>query len=153
MKIAIDYDHAGYSLKKVLIDELKSNGCQIEDLAPHEPDPSDDYPDVAQRACKAVLSGRCERAVLVCGSGIGVSIAANKFPGIRAGCCHDIYSAHQGVEHDDMNVICLGARIIGEELAREIVRAFANACFKHEDRFVRRLDKVKDIEHRFMREK
>src|SRR5213592_4008133 len=107
-------------------------------LGTHDRSKPDDYPDYAASVAEEVVSGRCERGLLICGSGVGVSVAANKFPGIRAAMCHDHYSAHQAVEHDDMNVLCIGARVIGEALARELVRAFADACFSGEDRHVRR---------------
>ena len=117
MKVGIAADHAGYALKQDLIPSLRSLGHTVEDLGTHSTEPVD-YPDIAARVARAVLSGAVERGVLICGSGVGASVAANKFPGIRAGLCHDSYSAHQGVEHDDMNVLVLGARVIGVELAR-----------------------------------
>ena len=150
MKIAVAGDHAGYSLKQVVAADLKAAGHQVSDLGTQDPSRPDDYPDFAELACEAVRSGAAERAVVVCGSGVGVTVAANKFPGIRAGLCHDHYSAHQGVEHDDMNVLCLGARIIGEEVGREIVRAFVAAKYTGEERHARRLNKVKAIEARFL---
>ena len=145
MMIAIAADHAGYALKQELIPSLRTLGHEVEDLGTHSAEPVD-YPDVAQRVASAVLSGAVERGVLICGSGVGASVAANKLPGIRAGLCHDTYSAHQGVEHDDMNVLVLGARVIGPELARELVGAFLQARFSHEERHERRLDKVKALE-------
>jgi len=151
MKIVVAADHAGYPLKRIIISDLKEAGHQVTDLGTHDPGKPDDYPDFAESACGAIRDGKAERAVIVCGSGVGVTVAANKFPGIRAGLCHDHYSAHQGVEHDDMNVLCLGARIIGQEPAREIVRAFAGAAFTGEERHARRLAKVKSFESRFMR--
>jgi ribose 5-phosphate isomerase B len=144
MKVGIAADHAGYSLKQDLIPSLRSLGA-IEDLGTHGPEPVD-YPDVAAVLARAVLSGAVERGVLICGSGVGASVAANKLPGIRAGLCHDTYSAHQGVEHDDMNVLVLGARVIGIELARELVRAFLEARFTHEERHERRLAKITTLE-------
>ena len=145
MKVAIAADHAGYALKQELIPSLHALGHQVEDLGTHGPEPVD-YPDVAMWLARAVLSGVVERGVLICGSGVGASVAANKLPGIRAGLCHDTYSAHQGVEHDDMNILVLGARVIGTELARELVRVFLEARFTHEERHERRLDKIQALE-------
>ncbi len=146
MKIAIGCDHGGYPLKAELIDVLKKIGHEPIDLGAYTIDPKDDYPDFALAVGKAVQAGQADRGIVLCGSGVGACVAANKMKGIRAGLCHDTYSAHQGVEHDDMNVVCLGARIIGGELAREIVVAFANAKFSGEERHQRRLDKVLKIE-------
>jgi ribose 5-phosphate isomerase B len=150
MKIAVAADHAGYVLKQTVVDDIRAAGHEVLDLGTHDPTQPDDYPDFARLACEAVRHGQVQHAVVVCGSGVGVSVAANKFPGIRAGTCHDHYSAHQGVEHDDMNVLCLGARIIGPELAREIVQAFLAATFSGEERHVRRLAKVREIEAQFL---
>lgn len=150
MKLAVAADHAGYPLKQIVIDDLLAGGHEVTDLGTHDPEKADDYPDFAQLACEVVRRGDAQRAVVVCGSGVGVTVAANKFPGIRAGLCHDHYSAHQGVEHDDMNVLCLGARIIGQEAAREIVQAFVGAEFTGEERHARRLAKVRQIEARFL---
>lgn len=146
MKIAIGTDHGGYPLKAEIIQTLKQAGHDPIDLGAYSIDPADDYPDFALAVGQAVQSNRAERGIVVCGSGVGACVAANKLKGIRAGICHDTYSAHQGVEHDDMNVLCLGARIIGDELAREIVLAFANAHFSGEERHLRRLNKVLKIE-------
>ncbi len=151
MKIAIGGDHAGFGLKERIAGDLRADGHQVTDLGACDATPSD-YPDFAELVCDAVRGGQAERGVLVCGSGVGVCVAANKFPGIRAGLCHDHYSAHQGVEHDDMNVICLGARIVGEEPAREIVRTFLAARYTGEERHARRLGKVLAIERRFLKE-
>ena len=151
MKIAIAADHAGYPLKQVIVSDLRAAGHDITDLGTHDPHQPDDYPDFARLACEAIRHGNAERAVVVCGSGVGVTIVANKFPGIRAGLCHDYYSAHQGVEHDDMNVLCLGARIIGQEVAREIVQAFLTAHYTGEERHARRLQKVQAIEREFLK--
>jgi ribose 5-phosphate isomerase B len=151
MKIAVAADHAGYPLKHIVVADLQAAGHEVLDLGTHDPEQPDDYPDFAWLACEAVRSGQAQRAVVVCGSGVGVTVAANKFPGIRAGLCHDHYSAHQGVEHDDMNVLCLGARIIGQEAAREIIQAFIAAEFTGEERHVRRLGKVRQIEARFLK--
>ena len=146
MRIAIAADHAGIPLKESLVQWLERAGHQVVDVGAHELDPSDDYPDFARAAATAVVSGRADRGILVCGSGVGACVAANKVPGIRAGMCHDTYSAHQGVEHDDMNLLCLGARIVGVELAQELVRAFVQAQFTGEARHLRRLEKIKAME-------
>ena len=146
MKIAIASDHAGYPLKAALLPYLKKLGHEALDLGTDSPDKSVDYPDFAAAAGRAVVSGRAERGIVVCGSGVGACVAANKLKGVRAGLCHDTYSAHQGVEHDDINVLCLGARIIGEALAFEITAAFVNARFSKEERHSRRLKKVTDLE-------
>jgi ribose 5-phosphate isomerase B len=145
MKVAIAGDHAGFSLKKWLVQELSKEGLQITDLGAFDETPSD-YPDFARSLGKAVTSGQAERGILVCGSGIGACVAANKIKGIRAGLAHDAYSGHQGVEHDDMNVLCLGSRVIGPAPALEIARAFLAAKFTNEERHARRLKKVLDIE-------
>jgi ribose 5-phosphate isomerase B len=145
MIVAIAADHAGFALKQEIVPDLRSHGHEVQDLGTHSPEPVD-YPDVAEWVARAVLSGLVERGVLICGSGVGASVAANKFPGIRAGLCHDTYSAHQGVEHDDMNVLVLGARVIGLELALELVRTFLAARFTHEERHERRLAKIKALE-------
>jgi ribose 5-phosphate isomerase B len=149
VRVAVAADHAGYALKQELIPSLRSLGHEVEDLGTHRPEPVD-YPDVAARVAQAVLSGAVERGVLICGSGVGASVAANKVPGIRAGLCHDTYSAHQGVEHDDMNVLVLGARVIGLELARELVQAYLKASFTHEERHQRRLAKIRSLEQKVL---
>ena len=146
MKIALASDHAGYQLKEALLAHLKKMGHETADLGTDSPDRPVDYPDFAAKAGRAVLSGAAERAIVVCGSGVGACIAANKMKGIRAGLCHDTYSAHQGVEYDDMNVLCLGSRIIGPAPALEIADAFAGAKFSKEERHQRRLDKVLKLE-------
>jgi len=146
MKIAIAADHGGYSLKADLVDALKQAGHDVNDLGAHTYLAGDDYPDYALLVGQAVQTGSAERGIVLCGSGVGACVAANKMKGIRAGLCHDTYSAHQGVEHDDMNVLCLGARIIGVELAREIVLAFVGAQFNTAEKFQRRLQKVLSIE-------
>jgi ribose 5-phosphate isomerase B len=151
MKIAVAADHAGYPLKQVIVSDLRAAGHDITDLGTHDPNQPNDYPDFARLACEAIRHGNAERAVVVCGSGVGVTIVANKFPGIRAGLCHDYYSAHQGVEHDDMNVLCLGARIIGQEVAREIVQTFLTARYTGEERHARRLQKVQAIKREFLK--
>ena len=145
MKVALGADHAGFELKQELIPSLRSLGHEVVDLGTNSTEPVD-YPDVAAVVAGAVLGGTVERGVLICGSGVGASVAANKLPGIRAGLCHDSYSAHQGVEHDDMNVLVLGARVIGVELARELVRLFLGARFTHEERHERRLAKIAALE-------
>ena len=145
MNIAVASDHAGYPLKARVIEEIRSAGHVPIDLGTGSTEPVD-YPDFARAAGEAIQQGRAERAVLLCGSGVGAAVAANKMRGIRAGVCHDTYSAHQGVEHDDMNVLTLGARIIGPELVFELVRAFLSARFTGEDRHRRRLEKVRRLE-------
>lgn len=150
MKIAIASDHAGFELKEEVCNHIVDLGHEVLDLGAYNTEPSD-YPDFAEAVGRALHDNRAERGILICGSGVGVSVAANKMPGIRAAMCHDTYSAHQGVEHDDMNVLVLGARIIGYELAYELVGAYLNAHFQSsEERFVRRLNKVKSIEARYM---
>jgi len=150
MKIAVAADHAGYGLQQIVMDDLRTAGHEALDLGTHTPEQEDDYPDFAQLVCDAVRQGSAQRAIVVCGSGVGGCMAANKFPGIRAGLCHDHYSAHQGVEHDDINVLCLGARIIGQEVAREIVQTFIAATFSGEARHRRRLAKIRRIEEQFL---
>ena len=147
MKIAIAADHGGFSLKADLVEVLQQAGHAVIDLGAHDYLPDDDYPDYALAVSQAIQSGQAERGIALCGSGVGTCIVANKLQGIRAGMCHDTYSAHQGVEHDDMNVLCLGARIIGVELAKEIVLAFVNARLNPGERYQRRLNKVLKIEY------
>ena len=147
MRIAIATDHAGFKLKQELVEYLEGLGHKVVDLGTNSEDPVD-YPDYAMAVGEAVLGGTAERGILVCGSGVGASVAANKLKGIRAGLCHDTYSAHQGVEHDDMNVLVLGARVIGPALANELADAFVHAKFSGEERHVRRLNKVKALEGR-----
>ncbi|WP_394822611.1 ribose 5-phosphate isomerase B [Pendulispora albinea] len=149
MKIAIAGDHAGFELKEVLAKALTAAGHDVQNLGTHDGSQPSDYPDFALSVGEAVSRGDVTRGILVCGSGVGVSVAANKIPGVRAALCHDTYSAHQGVEHDDMNVLCLGARIIGESLAKELVAAFVGASFSTEERHARRLGKVRSIEERY----
>lgn len=145
MNIAIGADHGGFQLKKDLLEYLKKLGHAVRDVGTYSGDPSD-YPDHARAVANALLDGRAARGILICGSGVGACVAANKFPGIRASICHDTFSAHQGVEDDDMNVLCLGARIVGPELAKEVVRTFLAAAFSGAERHVRRLGKVAAIE-------
>ena len=146
MSVALGADHAGYDLKSSLLPWLREQGYDVVDVGAHAMDPLDDYPDFSQAVAQAVASGRTQRGIIVCGSGVGGSIAANKVPGARASICHDTYSAGQGVEHDDMNVLCLGARVIGEVLARELVTAFLSAQFLDEEKYRRRLEKVNALE-------
>lgn len=148
MRLAIGSDHAGFDLKQTLIPFLKELGHEVEDLGTNDT-ASVDYPDYAEAVGTALRKGRAERGILICGSGIGASIAANKLPGIRAGLAHDTYSAHQGVEHDDMNVLVLGSRIIGIETARELVKTFLSAEFSHDQRHQKRLDKVIALEEKY----
>jgi ribose 5-phosphate isomerase B len=145
MKIALAADHAGFELKQVIAGALEQKGVTIIDLGTHDRLPVD-YPDFARALGASIVSGQADRGIIICGSGVGACVAANKIKGIRAGLCHDTYSAHQGVEHDDINVLCLGSRIIGPALAQEIVHAFLGAVFSYEDRHVRRLNKILDIE-------
>jgi ribose 5-phosphate isomerase B len=145
MKLAIGSDHAGHSLKNALLELLRGDGHAVSDLTPAL-DPQDDYPDAAAGVGRAVALGKAERGIVVCGSGVGASVAANKIRGVRAGLCHDTYSARQGVEHDDINVLCLGARVIGDAVARDLVRAFLGARFSGEERHARRLRKILDLE-------
>jgi ribose 5-phosphate isomerase B len=150
MKIAIASDHAGFPLKEEVRAHVAKLGHEVSDLGAYNTEPSD-YPDFALLVGKALMAGEAERGILICGSGVGVCVAANKMPGVRAGMCHDTYSAHQGVEHDQMNVLVMGARIIGAALAFECVDAYLKANFiATEPRFVRRLNKVKAIEKQYM---
>jgi ribose 5-phosphate isomerase B len=146
MRIAVGADHAGVPVNEHVIAELRRLGHDVLDLGAHDAAQADDYPDYAAAVARAVLSGDCERGLLICGSGVGVTVAANKFPGIRAGMCHDVYSAHQGVEHDAMNILCIGARVVGPELMLDLVRAFLAARFTGEERHRRRLEKIKQLE-------
>src|SRR5438045_554743 len=148
MRLAIASDHAGFELKKVILQHLKEKKWDVADLGAYDTTPSD-YPDFAVLVGDALREGRADRGILVCGSGVGVSVAANKIPGVRAGLCHDTYSAHQGVEHDDMNVLVLGARIVGVALAKELMEAFLRGVFTREERHMRRLKKVAALEERF----
>lgn len=147
MKVVIASDHGGFQYKNLLLQDIREQGHELTDLGIFNEDPSD-YPDQASLIAEAIQNGTAERGILICGSGVGVSVAANKFKGIRAGVCHDTYSAHQSVEHDDVNILCLGERVIGIELAREIILTFLAAEFSHEERHEIRLDKIKDIESR-----
>ena len=143
--IALAADHAGFELKEKIAGYLKAKGFEVMDLGTHDEEPVD-YPDFARAIGEALQQQKADRGILICGSGVGACVAANKMSTIRAGLCHDTYSAHQGVEHDDINVLCLGARVIGEELARELVSAFLAARFTGEERHVRRLAKIEAME-------
>jgi ribose 5-phosphate isomerase B len=142
VRVAVAFDHRGVKLKSRIADAIRDEGHDVLDLGVDSPEPRVDYPDVARTIGEAVLAGEAERGVLVCGSGVGASVAANKLAGIRAAVCHDVYSAHQGVEHDDMNVLCLGSEVVGAELAAELVAAFLSAQFDGGERYVRRLEKI-----------
>ncbi len=146
MRIAIGADHGGFPLNERVIEELRAAGHEIDDFGTHDGSRPDDYPDYALMVGSAVQSGACEMGIIVCGSGVGASVAANKLRGIRAALCGDTYSARQSREHDDCNVLCLGARVVGVELVLEIVRAFTAARFTGEERHRRRLMKIADIE-------
>ena len=146
MKVAVAFDHRGTKLRERVLADLALLGHDAVDLGTDAPEPRVDYPDKARELAVAIRSGDAERGILVCGSGVGASVAANKIPGIRAAICHDTYSAHQGVEHDDMNVLCLGSEIVGAELAGELVRAFLAAEFDGGERYVARLQKIEEME-------
>ena len=147
MRVAVASDHAGFELKAELVQVVRDAGHDVRDLGTNSTD-AVDYPDYAEAVGVAIRMGEADRGVLVCGSGVGASVAANKIPGVRAGLCHDVYSAHQGVEHDDMNMLVMGARVIGVALARELVETFLGASFTQEARHARRLGKVRDLEAR-----
>jgi ribose 5-phosphate isomerase B len=146
MRVAVAFDHRGVKLRETILAELEALRHEALDLGVEAPEPRVDYPDVARALGEAVIGGGAERGVLVCGSGVGASVAASKLPGVRAAVCHDTYSAHQGVEHDDMNILCLGSEIVGAELAAELVRAFLGARFDGGERYVRRLQKIEAME-------
>jgi ribose 5-phosphate isomerase B len=150
MKIAIGADHGGFQLKSALVEYLRKRGHTVNDLGTYSPG-AVDYPDYARAVAQTVINKNAERGIVVCGSGVGACVAANKFPGIRAAVCHDTFSAHQGVEDDDMNVLCLGARVVGPELAKEIAQTFLSASFSGAERHVRRLGKIDAIEKEFMK--
>ncbi|WP_078555257.1 RpiB/LacA/LacB family sugar-phosphate isomerase [Bacillus alkalicellulosilyticus] len=145
MRIAIGSDHCGYEMKKVLLPLLKTLGCEYVDYGCHSTE-SVDFPDIARTVCDVVRSGEFDRGIMVCGTGVGAAIAANKIPGIRASVCHDIHSAHQCVEHDDVNVMCIGAQIIGPWLAEDLIRSFVEAKFSTEEHFRRRVKKLHELE-------
>jgi ribose 5-phosphate isomerase B len=146
MRVAVAFDHRGVRLRERVLEILRELGHEAVDLGTDTPEPRIDYPDKALEIGVAIRAGEAERAVFVCGSGVGASVAASKLPGIRAAICHDVYSAHQGVEHDDMNVLCLGSDVVGPELAADLVRAFLRADFDGGERYVRRLEKVARME-------
>src|SRR5690349_13984459 len=147
MKVAVAFDHRGVKLRQRVLEELAELGHDVVDLGTDTDAVRVDYPDKAREVGEAILGGGAERGVLICGSGVGASVAACKLPGIRAAICHDMYSAHQGVEHDDMNVLCLGSEVIGPSLAAELIRAFLRAEFDGGERYVRRLKKIEDMEN------
>lgn len=148
MRVAIGSDHAGFPLKEEIVGYLRQAGHEVLDVGTHSTEPVD-YPDYTKAVGEEVQSGKAERGIIVCGSGVGACMAANKMRGVRAGLCHDTYSAHQGVEHDNINVLCLGARVIGTAVAEELVAAFMGARFTHEERHVQRLSKVARLEEGF----
>jgi ribose 5-phosphate isomerase B len=150
VKVAAGFDHRGVKLRERVLEELDSLGHEAVDLGTDKIEPRIDYPDKAKELAEAILEGDAERGVLICGSGVGASVAASKIPGIRAAICHDVYSAHQGVEHDDMNVLCLGSEVVGPELAADLIRAFLGAQFIGGGRYERRLEKLKDLEQGFV---
>lgn len=151
MRISIACDHAGFELKEHIKQFLSAKGHEIQDLGAYDATRPDDYPDFAEALGKAILEGGVDKAILLCGSGVGASVAANKIPGIRAGLCHDTYSAHQGVEHDNMNMLVLGGRVIGPAMAEELVNAYIGAKFSNEARHVRRIAKIRAIEEKYAR--
>jgi ribose 5-phosphate isomerase B len=146
VKVAVAFDHRGVKLRPRVLQVIANLGHHVVDLGVDAVDPRVDYPDKAREIGDAVLSGEAERGVFICGSGVGASVAACKLPGIRAAICHDVYSAHQGVEHDNMNILCLGSEVIGAELATDLIRAFLGAEFVGEERYLRRLRKVEELE-------
>jgi ribose 5-phosphate isomerase B len=146
VRVAVAFDHRGVKLRAGVLDAVRAGGHEVVDLGVDEPEPPVDYPDLARKLGEAVLSGEAERGILVCGSGVGASVAANKLRGIRAAICHDVYSAHQGVEHDDMNVLCLGSEVVGPSLAADLVDAFLGAEFDGGERYRRRLEKIEEME-------
>lgn len=151
MKIIIASDHAGFAYKTILVKALREEAYEVLDFGAYAEVPYDDYPDYAEKVAKAILNEEGDRAILICGSAVGVSVAANKFKGIRAGVCHDTYSAHQSVEHDNVNILCLGQRVVGIALTQDIVRTFLNATFSNQPRHIRRLEKVEIIENNTMK--
>ena len=146
MRVAVAFDHRGVKLRERLLEELAALGHETVDLGTDKPEPRIDYPDKAREVAEAIRLGAAERALFVCGSGVGAAVAANKAAGIRAAICHDTYSAHQGVEHDDMNVLCLGSEVVGAEMAAELARTFLGARFDGGERYVRRLEKIEEME-------
>jgi ribose 5-phosphate isomerase B len=146
MRVAVAFDHRGVKLRESVLEEVEAGGHETVDLGTDTAEPKIDYPDKAREVGEAIQLGGAERGVLICGSGVGASIAASKLAGIRAATCHDTYSAHQGVEHDDMNVLCIGSEVVGPELAAELVRTFLEAKFDGGERYVRRLEKIEELE-------
>ena len=146
MRVAVAFDHRGVKLKSRIADAVRGSGHELLDLGVDAAEPVVDYPDIARKLGDALLAGEADRGILVCGSGVGASVAANKLPGIRAAICHDVYSAHQGVEHDDMNILCLGSEVVGPELAADLVGAFLRAEFNGGERYRRRLGKIEEME-------
>jgi ribose 5-phosphate isomerase B len=146
VRVALAFDHRGVKLRERVFEVVTGLGHEPVDLGTDRPEPRIDYPDKAREVGEAIREGRAERAVLICGSGVGASVAACKIAGIRAAICHDMYSAHQGVEHDDMNVLCLGSEVVGAELAADLVRVFLGARFDGGERYVRRLHKIEEME-------
>ncbi len=146
MKVAVAFDHRGVRLRQRVLEQLIALEHDVVDLGARDDSVPIDYPDKAREVAEAIGSGDADRAILICGSGVGASVAASKFPGIRAAICHDVYSAHQGVEHDDMNVLCLGSEVVGPSLAADLVRAFLEARFDGGERYVRRLEKIEETE-------
>jgi ribose 5-phosphate isomerase B len=149
MRVAVAFDHRGVKLRERLLEELAALGHEAVDLGTDQPEPRIDYPDKAREVAAAIRGGDAERALFVCGSGVGAAVAVNKVAGIRAAICHDTYSAHQGVEHDDMNVLCIGSEVVGPELAAELARSFLAARFDGGERYVRRLEKIEAMEREF----
>jgi ribose 5-phosphate isomerase B len=149
MILAIGADHGGFPLKKIIVDFLKDLGHDVNDLGTYSDEPVD-YPDYARAVSKEIMMKNAERGILICGSGVGACVAGNKFPGIRAAICHDTFSAHQGVEDDNINILCLGARVVGHELAKDIVRVWLSSSFSGAERHVRRLSKIDEIEKEFL---
>ena len=146
MRVAVAFDHRGVKLRNLVCETIAEMRHELLDLGTDQPEPRIDYPDKAREIGQAIVAGEAERGVLVCGSGVGASVAANKLAGVRAAICHDAYSAHQGVEHDDMNILCLGSEVVGPELAADLVRAFLEARFDGGERYRRRLEKIEDME-------
>jgi ribose 5-phosphate isomerase B len=149
MRVAVAFDHRGVKLRERLLEELAALGHEAVDLGTDKPEPRIDYPDKAREVAAAIRGGDAERALFVCGSGVGAAVAVNKVAGVRAAICHDTYSAHQGVEHDDMNVLCIGSEVVGPELAAELARSFLAARFDGGERYVRRLEKIEAMEREF----
>ena len=146
MRVAVAFDHRGVKLKSRIAEAVRGSGHELLDLGVDAPEPAVDYPDIARKLGDALLAGEADRGILVCGSGVGASVAANKLPRIRAAICHDVYSAHQGVEHDDMNILCLGSEVVGPELAADLVGTFLRAEFNGGERYRRRLGKIEEME-------